>query len=334
MELTLWKKYLSQKGFTLPEVMIGGAIIAGVALAGASLFKDQSRAQARVQHDQLLNQFHASLAKTFENSLNCNATLRPYFGLSTIGATDLISDVRTCTTSGVNYTKCVEGASPEEITAAGRLAVEGNYIDQEGDGSFYTRVTNPTTLVSSLALATPATPSTVNTSRKVWTLTSIAPDAGVSKTGPFLLNVTYTLNPRIGVRTIKKQISLNVRFANGVFQECFNDQKSSISNLQNDICRSLNPLSSLALSIQSEGSIAYFDEDSQQCKMTPNLKDCTSPGLMVEGIRSDGTVHCRSISEGFNPDPSVNSASSPCSSSASTAKLEWSGGQLKVVCTP
>ena len=332
MELTLWKKYLSQKGFTLPEVMIGGAIIAGVALAGASLFKDQSRAQARVQHDQLLNQFHASLVKTFENSLNCNATLRPYFGLSTIGATDLISDVRTCTTSGVNYTKCVEGASPEEITAAGRLAVEGNYIDQEGDGSSYTRVTNPTTLVSSLALATPATPSTVNTSRRIWTLTSIAPAGSVNKTGAFLLNVSYTLNPRIGVRTLTKQISLNVRFANGVFQECFNDQKSSISNLQNDVCRSLSSLSSTG--VLSDGRVAIFNDSTQQCEMNPNLKDCTSQGLMVEGIRSDGTVHCRSISEGFNPSPSIDGTSSSCSLSTSTAKLQWSGGQLKVVCTP
>ena len=312
--------------------MIGGAIIAGVALAGASLFKDQSRAQARVQYDQVLNQFHASLAKTFENSLNCNATLSPYAGLATVGATDLITDVRTCTTTSGNYTRCIEGSSPGEITSAGRLAVEGNYIDQEGDGSFYSLVTNPTTFASSLVLATPVTPSTVNTSRKAWTVTSIAPAAAVNKTGAFLLNVTYTLNPRIGVRTIRKQISLNVRFANGVFQECFNDQKSSISNLQNDICRSLNPLSSTA--IQSDGSVAYFDEVIQQCVMTANLKDCTSPGLMVEGIRSDGTVHCRSISEGFNPTPSINGASSPCSSSASTAKLEWSGGQLKVVCTP
>ena len=325
MEFIFWKKIISQKGFTLPEVMIGGAIIAGVALAGASLFKDQSRAQARVQQDQTLNQFHASLAKTFENSLNCNATLNPYAGLASVGSTDLISDVRTCTTTSGNYTRCVEGASPGEVTSAARLAVEGNYIDQEGDGSSYT-------CAGTCLLNSPATPSTVNTSRKQWTLTSIAPAAAVNKTGAFLLNVTYTLNPRIGVRTITKQISLSLRFSNGVFQECFNDQKSSISNLQNDVCRSLSSLSSTG--VQSDGRVAIFNDETQHCEMNPNLKDCTSQGLMVEGIRSDGTVHCRSISEGFNPTPSIDGTLSPCSSSASTAKLQWSGGQLKVVCTP
>jgi prepilin-type N-terminal cleavage/methylation domain-containing protein len=328
MEFSFWKKIITQNGFTLPEVMIGGAIIAGVALAGASLFKDQSRAQARVQHDQTLNQFHASLAKTFENSVNCNATLSPYYGLATVGATDLITDVRTCTTSKGSSTRCLEGATPADVTTAAPQAVEGRYIDQEGDGSFY----NLPCSTCFLTLSTPPTPSTANTSRKVWTLTSIAPVAAVNKTGAFLLNVTYTLNPRIGVRTIRKQISLNVRFANGVFEECFNDQKSSISNLQNDVCRSLSSLSSTG--IQSDGRVAYFDDKTQQCVLNSSLKNCTDQGLMVEGIRSDGTVHCRSITEGFNPSPSINGTSSSCSSSSSTAKLQWSGGQLKVVCTP
>jgi prepilin-type N-terminal cleavage/methylation domain-containing protein len=39
----IFKSFSGQRGFTLPEIMIGGAIVAGVALAGATLFKNQSK---------------------------------------------------------------------------------------------------------------------------------------------------------------------------------------------------------------------------------------------------------------------------------------------------
>lgn len=332
METTFWKKLVSQNGFTLPELMIGGAIIAGVALAGATLFKDQSRAQSRVEHDQILAQFHTSVAKTLENSVNCNATLSSYFGAASVGATDLIPDIRACSTSVGSPSKCKEGASPSDVMSAAIVASEGKFIDQEGDGSFYIRTCDLVTNTCFLNMATPSTPSTANTSRQIWSLTSIAPASAATKTGPFVLNLTYTLNPRIGTRTIRKQISLNVRFSNNEFKECYNDQKSSITTLQSDLCRSLSSMSSTG--VYSTGQIATFNDATQKCELNTSLKDCTAQGMMVEGIRSDGTVHCRSISQGFNPGPSINSTASLCSSSSSTAKLQFVGGQLKVVCTP
>ncbi len=332
METSFWKKLVTQNGFTLPELMIGGAIIAGVALAGATLFKDQSRAQSRVEHDQILAQFHASMAKTLENSVNCNATLSSYFGASSVGASDLIPDIRVCSSSVGSASKCAEGSGPGEVMNAAIVASEGKFIDQEGDGSFYTRVCNLVTNSCSLNLASPSTPSSVNTGRQIWTITSIAPGAAATKTGPFILNLTYTLNPRIGVRTIRKQISLNVRFSNNVFQECYNNQKSSITTLQSDLCKSLSSLSSTG--VTSDGQVATFNDLTQQCELNTNLKDCTAQGMMVEGVRSDGTVHCRAISEGFDPTPSINGSSTSCSSSSSTAKLQFVGGQLQVVCTP
>lgn len=330
METTFWKKLAAQNGFTLPEMMIGGAIIAGVALAGASLFKDQSRAQSRVEHDQILAQFHASVAKTLENSVNCNATLSSYSGAASVGATDPITDILICSSSVGSPTKCTEGSSPEEVMGAAILASEGKFINQEGNGSFYSR---SCVLGGSCTLnrVTSANPDTV-TGRQIWTLTSIAPGTLATKTGPFVLNLTYTLNPRIGTRTIRKQISVNVRFSNNVFQECYNDQKSSITTLQSDLCKSLSSMSSTG--IYSPGQVATFNDLTQKCELNTDLKDCTAQGMMVEGVRSDGTVHCRSISQGFDPGPSINGTSSPCSSSSSTAKLQFVGGQIKVVCTP
>jgi hypothetical protein len=98
------------------------------------------------------------------------------------------------------------------------------------------------------------------------------------------------------------------------------------------LCKSLSSMSSTG--IYSTGQVATFNDLTQKCELNPSLKDCTDQGMMVEGVRSDGTVHCRSISQGFDPGPSINGTSSPCSSSSSTAKLQFVGGQLKVVCTP
>jgi hypothetical protein len=116
------------------------------------------------------------------------------------------------------------------------------------------------------------------------------------------------------------------------FKECFNDQESSVNNLQSDICKSLYPAMT---NITSSGALVFWDESSQSCKLNGTtsapLIDCMTQGMMVEGIRSDGTAHCRSISQGFDPSPMVDSTS--CSANTNVI-LVWSGSQLKVTCVP
>ncbi len=299
----------NQLGFTLPEIMIGGAIMAGVALAGATVFTNQSKSQARVEHDQMLSAYHTSLSKVLENDHNCNATMQVNgnkYGSATLGGTDDISGIYLCDTT---TTTCNANFNAQTVVplAGAVFLQEGDWIDK-------------------------------GNSRQIWKLTKIDYPSSINKTGSLRIRFEYTLNPEIGVRTVSKESIVNMRFNEDAisgpvgFKECFNDQESAVNNLQNDVCSSLYPA---LTNIASDGGLVIWDEATQTCKLngTPlnPLKNCTAAGMMVEGIRSDGTAHCRPVTEGFNAAPMVDSTT--CAAT-SKVKLVWSGSQMKVECVP
>lgn len=309
MKVKFWKLLQNQLGFTLPEIMIGGAILAGVGLAGATLFKNQTDSQARIEHDLMLSQFHTSLSKILENDHNCNATMKVNgnkYGSASLGTSDDITGVYLCDTTTTTCNANFNAQTVVAVTGAVFLR-EGDWIDK-------------------------------SSSRQIWRMTKVDYPIAVTKSGPLRIRFEYTLNPNIGTRTVTKEAIVNVRFNEDAvsgpvgFIECFNDQESSVNNLQNDVCKSFYPA---LTNVASDGGLVYWDESSQSCKLngTPGapLKDCTAFGLMVEGIRSDGTAHCRSIGQGFDSTPLVDSTSCPATSSV---QLVWSGSQLKVTCVP
>ena len=291
-------KLFSQRGFTLPEIMIGTAILAGVSLAGVSLFRNQSKAQSQVTNDTMLNSFHGSIAKFLNNAHNCNATLRHRYN-STIGPADDLTNIKICT-SGCNL------GSDAQNAVGSAFYSEGDWIDK-------------------------------NLSRQIWSISSISygnMGAALNKTDSFPLRITYTLNPKLGTRTIAKDIILNARFdAAGRFKECFNDQESAVNNLQNDVCKSFSPLGSNG--ITSDGVVMVWNEATQTCDpygTTANpLKDCTTHGLMVEGMRADGSMHCRPIGQGFDPEPIRDTSQTTCGA-GTQARVEFVGGKVKVTC--
>ncbi len=290
----IFKSFCGQRGFTLPEIMIGGAIVAGVALAGATLFKNQSKEQARIENDQALTQFHHMLSKILENPGHCNATFKSRWGLD-VPATG-INAVYLC--SG----NCGFDFTANMVTAGSAFATVGNFVDQAR-------------------------------SRQLWLLGSIVPAAALSTTGSLLLKVTYKQNPRLGNRIITKDISVNMRFSNGKFQNCVNNQQSAVNNLQNDLCRSFYSRSSLG-SITTTGQVAYFDDVSQRCVVNSNIRDCTANGVMIGGIiSSDGTVKCRGLNNAFNTTTPLNDTtpSSACGA-GSQASVQFVGGKFKAVC--
>lgn len=274
-----------QRGFTLPEIMVGTAILAGVALAGATLFKDQNKAQSRLEHDKALSQFHTSVGRLLENNMHCNATVgSPGASISSGTA---ISSIRQCTAN------CYWDVDAGTMTTSNFIS-EGEWTD--------------------------------NT--QIWQVTDISYVGTVNTTGPLRMRITYQSNPRIGARTISKDIMLGVRFGGGTYRGCASDQQSSVNNLQNDLCKSLT-------SITSTGSIiSEWDDATQTCRLRDNLKDCTAQGLMVEGIRPDGSVHCRSIGTGFNLESgsAFDGTSSSCAIGTTARLITNADGKLRVVC--
>jgi prepilin-type N-terminal cleavage/methylation domain-containing protein len=296
-----------ESGFSLTEIMIGMAILAGVALAGATLFKNQSRAQARIEQDQMLSQYHSSLSKTLRNNFNCNATFKFKADATLVGGADDISMINLCNTSiGGN---CVYPADISSIQPISFIQ-EGDWVD--GGAA----------------------------SRQIWTLTKIEykNNSSLTTTGSLPLRMTYTLNPKLGTRSVTRDTSVNLRFSSGKFKECFNDEESTIDNLQNDVCKSFSPLNSNGV----VDGLVYWDDASQTCKLkgatttgAAVVKDCsTIPGQIVNGIGSDGKVKCKTINFGAassNADAIIDSTS--CTISASSkVKLVWTGTKVKLDC--
>lgn len=301
MNLTFLNKTLKrQAGFTLTEMMIGGSILAGVGLAGAMLFKEQKMAQKKIDNMQTLNIFHQNLARQMNNPFNCNATFKQYNYLNqpSIPAGS-IDKLYMC---GSGCTDFKSGATGVGVGDA--IVTRGTYIDAYPD----------------------ATKST-----QLWNVKDIKIPTAVTASGPLLIKVVYELNQAKfpGTPEVSKDIILTARFSTTgtvQFKECLNSQESSVNNLQNDICKSMSAITSSGSGVTAGaggGVIAQWDEATQSCKTVGNetnkLKSCPA-GMVVEGIRSDGSVHCKYPTTGIGCPP------------GQTGKLKMSGGSMKVVC--
>lgn len=254
----------SQRGFSLTEIMVGGGILAGVALASAQMFKDQKGAQRKVDNEQKLTIYHQGLAKNLTNSANCNATMQA-FSNGVIPQNYSFIQLSKCR-SNCEEKEGVQDHRAENVVAE-KLIASDEFIDKT----------------------------------EVWKIKDVRTKSGRSTTGPVILKVDYVMNPKLtgGIEktVVSKDIVLNARFSGGQFQECTNSQESNINNLQSDFCKSLNyENNGIATdgSLANSGKLATWNEKNQTCEMGVD-KDCSGPGLMVDGIDSNGRVKCRSI---------------------------------------
>lgn len=263
MDIKSFIKLLKKnEGFTLAEILIGGALLAGVALTGAKLFKDQKTAQKRVEHDQNLSTFHQNLIKTLSVPANCTATLKPF---------ENSSIVATPSTQNIRLSICNSGCKDLNDAAASRGHDVTNVTAQKlFDASDWIDGTN------------------------VWQISSIKILETRTTTGPFTLRIGYTQSNRIqGNRTINKDIILHARFYNNQFKECFNKNESSVNNLQRDLCKTINQGE---YEVASDGRMAIWNEELQTC-VTIGNKDCTQRGLKVGPLKPDGTISCEPVAK-------------------------------------
>ncbi len=279
-----FQKFLSA-GFSMTEVMIGGAILAGVALGGARMFKDQRQSQTKLDQDQYLISFHQQLTKFIQNEKNCNATFQGAWNFSPAQMAtfdvDNFMECTTCTATNVDYDASVSTTTPV-ATSFG----EGQWTDPK---AYMWRITD-ISWKTNPATGTPMVP---------------------TATGNAVLRITYGTDPSWPNSRAKKAFSLTkdinimLRFtqdavvANRQFKECISVTESSINNLQNDICGAMGG------SISTIGSIMVWSDAAQGCvslgsTSTP-LKTCSTANMVIDGINADGTVRCRSITNGVVP---------------------------------
>jgi hypothetical protein len=265
------KNFINQAGFSLTEVMIGGAVLAGVALAASQLFKDQRFAQRSITDDQRLSVVHGEIANTMMKPSNCNATLKNFYPSPSAIAGMSLNSLFKC---WVNPSPLPGGCDDDNSTIGSDAYTTGTF-----HGVAY-ELYRPTTYVSvGDKLGT----------GKAWMIESMNILGFTTKSGPVTLRIKYK-NSFFSSKSVSKDIVLLARFYDGKFRECLSPQVSSVDNFNNDLCKTFNFSES-----SGDGVIAKWDEVTQTCQFN-GAKDCAStPGMHADGIGSDGAVTCKSI---------------------------------------
>ncbi|GEM_PF-3427059 len=281
------KILLTNRGFSLTEVMVGGAVLAGVALTASQLFKDQKVAQRSLTDDQKLTVFHGNLATKMMDPTHCNATMKVLFPSSQPITAKPVTTLY----------KCTSGCGDQNSTSD--LSYDA-YTTNAFGGSAFLSVGQLTTLEGGNVRATDK--------GAAWKVESMSIVNGQNKTGPVTLRINYR-NIFNNSKSISKDITLLTRFYQGNFKECLSSKVSSVDNFNNDFCKTFNFSETM---VSTEGVMARWDEATQTCKFD-GVKDCSSiPGMQADGIGSDGVVKCKSITSPIDAINLQNTAPTTC----------------------
>lgn len=276
---SIFKLISNSQGVSLPELMIGGGILAGVALAGAQLFKDQKVAQKKVEYDQKLAIFHNNLSKFINLPENCNATLKNFISNgSSLTAPLTVSALYRCSsgcrdtnsTANLDYNAYTPGAYAGVVHLA-----SNSFIDNS----------------------------------RTWRVDSMRIIDSRNNTGTARLRINYSLDldgtGGAAPKVISKDVFLNLRFSSGTFKECLGSQESNVNNLQSDLCKSLN-----LQEVSSNGTLATWDDATQTCVVSGN-RTCLAGEEAY--MASDGSARCRPIVKSGDAAALESSTTATCS---------------------
>lgn len=289
-------------GFSLTEIMLGGAILAGVGLMTATVFRNQMIAQRNIELDQKLSGFHSNITNIMKLERHCNATLKNFF-------------------PGPDQT-FTAGQELEEI----HKCVSNCEDPNEGNGTSFDIYT-PGAYVGQKLIAVGEFIDDTNT----WKIQSIKFLNDQHQSGKFQLRVSYVMNPNIGNKSISKDINLAARFSvDGFFRECSSSQEASVENIQKDLCRSLN----FGDNVEPNNSkVAYWDDESQTCIFQE--KDCsTVSGKVLDTFTSDGKMVCKPTVNATDANAFLNNSQGPVSCPGGTKFFLNSLGEVGLTCVP
>jgi type II secretory pathway pseudopilin PulG len=293
-------KSWTQTGMSLVEVMIGGAMLAGVALVGAELFKQQSSATQDVVARAELDAYHNKLTSILSDARNCNATF---------------NSVSLSSSNTGNFSLSI--CCPNESTNPSCSLTQSSCLPPFPP---YIPITDRKLILYPNPWGTTPPPGTKGgfTARFLPLFNSsetgpvVAPaGGGVVKT---ILQIEYRLlRPYLssgssGAGRVIRKIPLNFKFsALGAFLGCVDGESGSKNTLQQELCRTLGP------------RLTYYSSGTDECKYLNTTPTHSCPGItgdprsILIGLNSNGDPVCRSGIDAFNESDIIDpAAASDC----------------------
>lgn len=299
-----------QRGSFLIEVIIGGSLLAGVGLAGATLYKNNLKNQDYLDKIRELDAFHSSLTKLLQNSAHCNATFNPWGTSSAVpgNAANEIKYIKIC--SGPS-TVCNENSTAQSVTPTNSTILITEASARLNDGKQW--------ITSGLSSTSPR--------QRNWQVKDLGMTP-VNRSGKALLEILYELYPgRTNSRTIKKDIELYFKFAPGRFVSCGSARESSVRSVLQELCESM----AKSLTAPSGSSLlTSWNQTTQMCDLRNSI-NCPS-NTTFAGFDSNGLVKCVSLTRDVMGAELYDPNTTNCSGNKIPSVVVGADKKLRIVC--
>lgn len=302
-QMTLFKG-LSSAGFSMIELMIGGALIAMVASMGVSLFKQQN---SNVKHSQSLSDldvFHNMLRRDFLDTRHCSASLANFYRHPTgIGQ---INSIERC--GNLVAETCMVGSSAgnKVLVEKGQKILNGNF------------------LVKNIIVNAPPS----------------SPYQGANLTGRGLrvlnVNIEYESLKKLdaGRKPQLRSMMTYVQFNNaGQLTKCSSEALGTSNTLHQSMC-----------GLFDQTIASYNPETNTCELKSPTNDQCKDAGQTYVGMEYNGTPICEPFDDESNFNKLISTRPEDCRgrkkiglaivSSASGPKVQISCGDVSPPCQP
>ncbi len=248
---TLWasikKSMGGEAGFSLVEIMVGTAILSGVALTAATMYKNRNQALSQIDHMKDLDKFHKRLSDLLQISSNCNATFRNAINISLPVWSGVynIDYIRLCTPQGI--APCTEDSLPSAILPANLNIIHTKWQTFPADLRRW-----------------------IDQNKKTWQIRDISwypmPNSNI-RTGTYPMQIIYELFPGTPkAKRVTKEIPISVKFNGAVFLGCGSESESAVRDILQEFCWSL----------QGNTAFSTWDNANQRCTLNATLNTCTA----------------------------------------------------------